>query len=81
MTTIKMIDNRPNDNLDGLDRIAISSSEYASLNRLVNISCLATFIRSFSIECLNDDEIRIFLDFQNYVIALEARCFEEAGFE
>ena len=80
MTTMNIIDNIPNDQID-LHRTPISSSEYTSLNRLVNISCIATFIRNFSIEYLNDDEIRTFLDFQNYVIALEARCFEEAGFE
>ena len=80
MTTMNIIDNTPNNPIDS-HRTPISSLEYASLNRLVNISCIATFIRNFSLEYLNDDEIRTFLDFQNYVIALEARCFEEAGFE
>ena len=80
MTMMNVIDNISN-NLINIHRTPISSLEYKSLNRLVNISCLATFVRNFSIEYLNDDEIRAFLDFQNYVIALEARCFEEAGFE
>lgn len=80
MTTMNVIDNIPNNPIN-IHRTPISSPEYKSLNRLVNISCLATFVRNFSIEYLNDDEIQTFLVFQNYVIALEARCFEEAGFE
>lgn len=78
---MNVIDNEPNNGLMGFHRTPIGSPEYASLYRLVDISCLATFIRNFSIQNLNEDEIQRFLDFQNYVIGLEAKCFEEAGFE
>ena len=48
-------------------------------SRLVSVSVLATFLREYPLTYLTKEERRIFLSFQDYVVHLEGKLFEEAG--
>lgn len=62
---------------DGLmDR---SEDEMRAINRMVSISVLATFLRDYSLAYLTAEERRVFTSFQDYIVSLEGRLFEEAG--
>ncbi len=50
------------------------------LERLVDISILATFLRNFPIGNLTEEERHQFLEFQGYFVSIEAECFDAAGF-
>ena len=54
---------------------------YSVMERLVEISCIASMLRNFPVTTLRDDEIEHFLELQNYFIALESRCYNEVGVE
>lgn len=56
------------------------SEKFKTLSRLIDISSLASFLRNFPINVLTDDEKQIFFGFQNFIIELESKCFDEAGF-
>ena len=54
---------------------------YSVMERLVEISCIASMLRNFPVTALHDDEIERFFELQNFFITLESRCYDEAGIE
>jgi len=50
---------------------------YRRVCRLVNISMLATFLREYPLTYLKEDERRVFLGFEEYVVHLENELFRE----
>lgn len=50
-----------------------------AIDRMVSISILATFLRDYPLTYLTNDERRVFLGFQKYIVHLEGQLFEEAG--
>jgi hypothetical protein len=55
-------------------------SEIPQIERLVDVSVLATFLRNFPLGNLTEEEKHQFLEFQGYFIGVEAKCFDAAGF-
>ncbi len=64
--------------IHGASGMRASYQDYA---RMIDVSCIATMLRNFPISSLHEDEVDEFVRLQNYFIGLEARCFDEAGFE
>lgn len=56
-------------------------TRYQDYARLIDISCIATMLRNFPMTSLRGEEIEEFSRLQSFFIGLEARCFDEAGFE
>lgn len=54
---------------------------YHTMERLVEISRIASMLRNFPVTALHDDEIERFFELQNFFITLESRCYDEAGIE
>lgn len=50
-----------------------------TIDRMVSVSVLATFLREFPLTYLTNDERRVFTSFQKYIVHLEGQLFEEAG--
>lgn len=62
-------------------RTECCDEKYRMIYRLVDISCIATFLRNTPLNNLNNEERSKFLEFQNYFVDLESECFNEANFE
>ena len=56
------------------------SAKIPQIERLVDVSILATFLRNFPLGNLTDEERHQFLEFQGYFVGVEAKCFDAAGF-
>lgn len=56
-----------------------NDDEMRAINRMVSVSVLATFLRDYSLAYLTAEERRVFMSFQDYVVRLEGKLFEEAG--
>ena len=80
---INGIDNMNGKNvIDGMgrrDAQKTGGDEMRTINRLVSISVLATFLRDFPLTYLTTEERRLFVGFQDYIVHLEGKLFEEAG--
>lgn len=80
---INGIDNMNGKNvIDGMGRRDAQNTdgdEMRTINRLVSISVLATFLRDFPLTYLTTEERRLFVGFQDYIVHLEGKLFEEAG--
>lgn len=50
-----------------------------TIDRMVSVSVLATFLRDFPLTYLTKDERRVFAGFQKYIVNLEGQLFEEMG--
>lgn len=77
------IDNMNGKNvIDGMgrrDAQVTNGDEMRTINRMVSISVLATFLRDFPLTYLTTEERRLFVGFQDYIVHLEGQLFEEAG--
>ena len=63
-----------------IDRTSCLDPAFRKMCRMVDVSCLAMFLRACQICYFTEEERSRFLDFQSYVSDLEAKCFDEAGF-
>lgn len=57
-----------------------NQSYIPEIERLVDVSILATFLRNFPLSNLTEEERHQFLAFQSYFVCIEAKCFDAAGF-
>lgn len=63
------------------ESLTVSSKEYKNLNQIVDVSCIATFLRGCSISSLTPEEREYFEEFQQYFSKLESNCYDIMGFE
>lgn len=66
------VNGRRDDRLDGPEGLR-------TIDRMVSVSVLATFLRDFPLTYLTKDERRVFAGFQKYIVNLEGQLFEEMG--
>lgn len=75
--------------IDGIDTMTSTDviggasplpGDLEKVDRLVSVSVLATFLREYPLTYLTAEERRVYVGFQQYVVKLENRLFEEAGF-
>ncbi len=65
----------------GSTRLLGVSDPQKTIARIVDVSTLANFLRNFPLTNLTTDERRTFVAFQQFIVRMENKCYEEAGFE
>ena len=58
-----------------------TNGEYRAIERAIEVGCVTTALRNFHVGVLSENEMERFFELQRFFVELEARCFDDLGFE